>query len=83
MAVLLHAVLNASGRLWSALPEYSVEPPTAAEAAQTVHINVVPTVVLWLAAVVVVLVCGPRDLSRRSRQVLVASGGVRSRPRVR
>ena len=83
MAILLHAVLNASGRLWSTLPEYSVEPPSTAEAAaQTVHINIVMTIVLWIAAVVVVLVYGPRNLSRRPRQMLASAGG-KSQPRVR
>ena len=83
MAILLHAVLNASGRLWSTLPEYSVEPPSAAEAAaQTVHINIVMTIVLWVAAVVVVLIYGPRNLSRRPRQVLASASGD-SHPRVR
>jgi heme/copper-type cytochrome/quinol oxidase subunit 2 len=74
MASLLHAVLNASTRLWNTLPEYSVEPPTAAEAApQTVHINLVMTMVVWVAAVVVVLVYGPSNLSRHPRQVLAAA----------
>lgn len=83
MAILLHAVLNASGRLWNTLPEYSVEPPSAAEAAaQTVHINIVMTIVTWVAAVVVVLVYGPRNLSRRPRQVLASAGG-ESQSRVR
>jgi uncharacterized protein len=82
MAILMHAVLNASSRLWSAMPEYSVEPPTAAEAAaQTVHINVMGTIVVGVAAVVVVLVYGPRNLSRRPRQVLAAPGG-EPQPRV-
>jgi CAAX protease family protein len=73
IAILLHAVLNASGRLWSTLPEYSVEPPSAAEAAaQTVHINIVMTIVMWVAAVVVALVYGPRYLSRHPRQVLTS-----------
>jgi uncharacterized protein len=59
MDILLHAVLNASNRLWNTLPEYSVEPPTAAEAAaQTVHINIMKTIVLWVAAIVVVLATG-------------------------
>jgi membrane protease YdiL (CAAX protease family) len=76
MAILLHAVVNASNRLWNTLPEYSVEPPTAAEAAaQTVHINLMMTIVLWVAAVVVVLAYGPRNLSRRPRQVLAAASG--------
>ena len=83
MAILMHAVFNASGRLWNTLPEYSAEPPTAAEAAaQTVHINIVMTVVLWVAAVVVVLAYGPRNLSRQPRQVLASASG-QSQPRVR
>jgi hypothetical protein len=83
MAILLHAVLNASTRLWNVLPEYSVEPLSAAEAAQTVHINLMMTIVLWVAAVFLVLVYGPRDLSRRPRQVLAASAGGGSQPGVR
>jgi membrane protease YdiL (CAAX protease family) len=83
MAILLHAVLNASTRLWNTLPEYSVEPPSAAEAAaQTVHINIMMTIVLWIAAIVVVLVYGPRNLSRHPRQVLASASG-ESQPRVR
>jgi uncharacterized protein len=76
MAILLHAMVNASGRLWSAMPEYSVEPPSAAEAAaQTVHINLMGAIVMGVAAVVVVLVYGPRNLSRHPRQVLPATSG--------
>ena len=83
IAILMHAVLNASTRLWSAMPEYAVEPPTAAEAAaQTVHINVMVTIVVWVAAIVVVLVYGPRNLSRHPRQVL-APASSESQPRVR
>lgn len=82
MTILLHAVLNASTRLWNTLPEYSVEPPTAAEAAaQTVHINLMMTIVVWVAAVVVVLVYGPSNLSRHPRQVLAAASS-ESQPRV-
>jgi uncharacterized protein len=83
IAILMHAVLNASSRLWSAMPEYAVEPPTAAEAAaQTVHINVMVTIVVWVAAVVVVLVYGPRNLSRHPRQVPTPASS-ESQPRVR
>jgi len=82
MAILLHAVLNAAGRLWNTLPKYSVEPPTAAEAAaQTVHINIMMTIVLWVAAIVVVLVYGPRNLSRQPREVLPTASS-ESPPRV-
>ena len=82
LAILMHAVLNASSRLWGAMPEYSVEPPTAAEAAaQTVHINVMFAIVVGAAAVVVMLVYGPRNLSRHPRQVLAAASS-ESQPRV-
>jgi hypothetical protein len=78
MAILLHAVLNAAGRLWNTLPEYSVEPPTAAEAAaQTVHINIMMTIVLWVAAVVWWCSSTGRATSRaipgRCRQLSAAS----------
>ncbi len=80
MAILMHAVLNASGQLWKAMPEYSVEPASAAEAAaQTVHINIMSAVVVGVASVAVVLVYGPRNLSRHPRQVLAAARG-ESRP---
>jgi FlaG/FlaF family flagellin (archaellin) len=47
-----------------------------------VHINVMFAIVVGVAAVVVVLVYGPRNLSRHPRQVLAAAGD-ESRPRVR
>lgn len=82
MAMFFHAVMNASGELWKTIPEYSVKPPTAAEAvALNVHTNLMPAIVLWVAAVVVVLVYGSRNLSRKPRQVL-ADAGDESQPRV-
>jgi hypothetical protein len=82
IAILMHAVLNASSRLWGAMPEYSVEPSTAAEAAaRTVHINIMFAIVVGVAAIVVVLVYGPRNLSRHPRQVLAAASD-ESQPRV-
>ena len=75
MAILMHAVLNASGQLWKVMPEYSVEPASAAEAAaQTVHINIMSAVVVGVASVAVVLVYGARNLSRRPRQKLAGPG---------
>jgi membrane protease YdiL (CAAX protease family) len=83
MAIVLHAVVNASTRLWNTLPEYSVEPPTAAEAAaQTVHINLMMTIMYWVAAVVVVLVYGPRNLSRHPRQVLSTTSAESGEPTI-
>jgi membrane protease YdiL (CAAX protease family) len=71
MAILLHAMINASGQLWKAMPEYSVEPASAAEAAAaTTHMNLMFAMVMGVAAVVVVLVYGPRNLSRYPREVL-------------
>jgi membrane protease YdiL (CAAX protease family) len=82
MAMFFHAVMNASSELWKTIPEYSVKPPTAAEAvAATVHFNLMGAIVLWVAAVVVVLVYGQRNLSRHPRQVLEATSG-ESQPRV-
>jgi hypothetical protein len=75
LAVLLHASINASGQLWKAMPEYSVEPASAAEAAAaTAHMNLVAAIVVGAAALGVVLVYGPRKLSRHPREVLSASG---------
>ena len=82
MAMFFHAVLNASGELWKTIPEYSVKPSTAAEAvAVNVHTNLMGAIVLWVSAIVVVLIYGSRNLSRRPKQVLAATGG-ESQPRV-
>jgi uncharacterized protein len=71
MAILMHAMFNASSELWKTVPDYSVEPASVAEAvARNAHVHLMMTLVLWAAAVVVVLAYGPRDLSRRPRQVL-------------
>ena len=78
MTMLVHAVMNASTQLWKVLPEYSDGPGSmsAADAAvATVHANLMLTVVLWVAAVSVVLVYGARNLSRKPRQVLANEGG--------
>ncbi len=82
MAILVHAVMNASSELWKTIPEHSVRPSTAAEAvAVNVHTNLMTAIVLWVAAVVVVLVYGSRNLSRKPRQVLAGAGG-EPQPRV-
>jgi uncharacterized protein len=83
MAMLFHAILNTAPELWKVLPEYSVEPPTAAEAAAaSAHYYLIVGIVAGVAAIVVVLVYGPRNLSRHSRQVLAAASND-SQPRVR
>jgi uncharacterized protein len=67
LAVLLHAVMNASSSLWKAVPEYGRM--ATLDATTTIHDNLMIAIVLWIAAVVVVLVMGPLDLSHRPRQV--------------
>jgi membrane protease YdiL (CAAX protease family) len=78
MAMLVHAVMNASSQMWKVLPEYSggSDAMSAAEAAAaTVRANLMLTVVLWVAAVAVVLVYGTRNLSRKPREVLANDNG--------
>ena len=76
MAMIVHAVMNASEQVWKVLPEYSVRPASAAEAAaQTMHVYLMLTIVMWVAAAAIVLIYGSRNLSRRPREVLAASCG--------
>jgi uncharacterized protein len=78
MAMLVHAVMNASSQMWKVLPEYAGGPDAmsaADAAAATVHANLMLTIVLWVAAVAVVLVYGVRNLSRKPRQVLANDRG--------
>ena len=82
MAMFFHAVLNTADELWKVLPEYSVEPSSAAEAAAaSAHYYLMLTIVLWVGGVVLVLVYGPRNLSRHPRQVLAIASD-ESQPRV-
>jgi CAAX protease family protein len=75
LAMILHAVGNASiGPLWGATPEYST-------AVGNTNVYLLQAAVLWVAAIVLVLVYGPRNLSRRPRQVLAAASS-ESQPRV-
>jgi membrane protease YdiL (CAAX protease family) len=83
MAMIFHAVMNSADELWKVLPEYSVEPPTAAEVvAANAHAYLMIGIVAGVAAIVLVLVYGPRNLSRHSRQVLAATRS-EAQPRVR
>ena len=75
ITMILHGTINASGALLKAVPEYAVRPPTIPEAASlTGRIYLLLTVTMAAAAAVVVLVHGPRDLSRRPRQVPETAG---------
>jgi len=71
MAMIAHAFMNASNAVWKVLPEYLAEPASVAEAtARNVHVHLMVTIVLWVAAAAIVLIYGPLDLSGRPRQVV-------------
>jgi membrane protease YdiL (CAAX protease family) len=71
MAMIVHAFMNASNVVWRVLPEYLAEPASVAEAvARNVHVHLMLTIVLWVAAAAIVITYGPSDLSRRPRQVV-------------
>jgi len=81
MVMLFHAVLNTSDELWKVLPRYSEGEISAAEtAAATAHYYLMVAIVLWVAVVGVVLVYGPRDLSRHPRQVLATASSESAKP---
>ena len=80
MAMFVHAVMNASGEVWKAIPQYSTRPESVIEAAaETGHVYLMLTIAMWVAAVAVLLVYGSRNLSRRPRQKSAAASG-ESRP---
>jgi membrane protease YdiL (CAAX protease family) len=81
MAMILHAVLNASGPLWRAIPEYGAMESTTT--AVITHVYTTQAAVLWVGAIVLVLVYGASNLSRKPRQVLDVVGAESREPRVR
>ena len=75
MAIFFHAVINATSGIWKTIPEYSIEPAGLAEAAaRNGHVYLMGAIVIWAAAVVVVLVYGPSNLSRRPRHIAQTDG---------
>ncbi len=71
--MILHAMLNAStSPLWRAIPDYSTREATTT--AVTTHLYLVQAAVLWVAVIAVVLVYGPRDLSRHPGQIAQTRG---------
>jgi membrane protease YdiL (CAAX protease family) len=76
MIMILHAVMNAStGPLWRAIPE-------GATAVSNTNVSLIQAALLWVAAIAVVLIYGPRNLSRKPRQMLASPEG-EPQPRVR
>lgn len=77
MVMILHAVTNASsGPLWRATAEYSTT-------VSSTNVYLIQAALLWVAVIVLVLVYGPSNLSRKPRQVLVAATSGEPQPRVR
>jgi membrane protease YdiL (CAAX protease family) len=80
MVMILHAVVNASSTpLWRSIPEYSTMESTTT--AFITYNYLLQAAVLWVGAIVVVLIYGATNLSRRSKQLLANAGG-ESHPRV-
>jgi uncharacterized protein len=75
MIMILHAVTNAStGQMWRAIPE-------ASTVLSNTSVYLLQAAVLWIVAIVLVLVYGASNLSRKPRQVLPFTSG-ESQPRV-
>ena len=76
MVMILHAVMNAStGPLLKTIPE-------AGTVFSNTDVYLVQAALLWVAAIVVVLVYGASNLSRKPRQVLPAATNSEPQPRV-
>jgi uncharacterized protein len=77
MIMILHAVMNAStGPLWGTLPD-------GATTISNTNIWVIQAALLWVAAIVVVLIYGATNLSRKPRKVLPETTSGEPQPRVR
>lgn len=84
LVMCFHAAMNATTDLWKVLPEYSggeTSLSAAEAAAATVRINLMGAIVLWVASAAVVLLYGPRNLSRRPREVLSAPSAESAEPK--
>ena len=69
MVMILHAVMNAStGPLWRTIPD-------GAATISNTNVWLSQAALLWVGAIVVVLVYGASNLSRKPRQVLPATSG--------
>ena len=76
MAMILHAVTNASsGPLWRATAEYSTT-------VSSTNVYLIQAALLWVGAIILVLVYGATNLSRKPKQVLVAATRGELQPRI-
>ena len=69
MVMILHAVMNAStGPLWRTIPD-------GAATISNTNVWLIQAALLWVGAIMVMLVYGASNLSRKPRQVLPATSG--------
>ena len=81
IVMILHAVMNASSTpLWRSIPEYSTMESTTT--AFITYNYLLQAAVLWVGAIVVVLVYGASNLSRKPKQVLPVATSGDPQPRV-
>jgi membrane protease YdiL (CAAX protease family) len=67
MCLVLHAVVNASGSLWMAIPAYGAADNLGV--AVQVHVYLIQAAVMFIAAAAIVIARGPLNLSREPRQI--------------
>ena len=75
MIMILHAVMNASTGLWRTIPD-------GATTVSSTNIWLIQAGLLWVGAIVVVLVYGASNLSRKPKQLLPAATSGEPQPRV-
>ena len=75
MIMILHAVMNASTDLWRTIPD-------GATTISNTNIWLIQAALLWVAAIVVMLVYGASNLSRKPKQTLPAATSGEPQPRV-
>lgn len=66
IVMILHAVMNSVGQLWRAIPDGTTT-------VSTTNIYLIQAGLLWVGAIIVVLVYGASNLSRKPKQVLPAA----------
>lgn len=76
LIMILHSVLNAStGPLWRTIPD-------GATTVSNTDVYLIQAVLLWVGAIIVILVYGASNLSRKPRQVLTAATSGEPQPRL-
>ena len=75
IVMILHAVMNSVGQLWRAIPD-------GATTVSATNVYLIQAGLLWVGAIIVVLVYGATNLSRKPKQVLPTADRSEPQPRV-